>query len=408
MATRSDIPALTGLRGVAALLVVTNHLVGRSASFQWAAAPNWLQVPFSLPGYGMTLFFTLSGFVIAYNYWDFGWDRTPLQSLGRFAFLRFSRLWPALLLFLSIMTAWPLLQDQQGQLWLLLHVAGAQSWLPFKLDGVLPADSRYSVSWSISTEMMLYVAFAATMLLRRARVWLLAAIVIYVAGVVALILSPGLFAGLSALLPNPMEPLTERERWTWFFYLSPYYRLVEFVLGGAAALAVMRASHVLVRWQQWVRRVAATAVIGLVLLYVGRCYGWLLPIPLHQLLSALLFAAILLNCTDDSHLNRALARRWIVFVGTISYSLYLFHGAVPALGTVAAYDTFMPDMLPEFALRFAISVLLAIAAAAAIYGLFERPAQQWLRAAVAWRPIRRRSDLEPRSPAARSNLPLRS
>src|ERR1700721_1215027 len=99
---RPDIPALTGLRGVAALMVIFTHYFVWCATFDWQSAPRWLIELFHTSDHGMTLFFTLSGFVITYNYFEFGWDETPARSFARFAWLRFSRLYPALLLFIIL------------------------------------------------------------------------------------------------------------------------------------------------------------------------------------------------------------------------------------------------------------------------------------------------------------------
>src|SRR5690349_1128988 len=103
MSTKANIDSLTGLRGIAAMMVVCNHYYVWSATYPISSAPSWLTPLFGTSNYGMTLFFTLSGFVITYNYYDFGWERTPLQSFASFAFRRFSRLYPALLVFLGAM-----------------------------------------------------------------------------------------------------------------------------------------------------------------------------------------------------------------------------------------------------------------------------------------------------------------
>src|SRR5580704_12670889 len=100
MGTRPDIPALTGLRGVAALFVVINHYAPGAAPFALATAPAWLRTLLATSDYGMTLFFTLSGFVIAYNYLDLPWQTATLRSLATFGWARFSRLYPLLFLFM--------------------------------------------------------------------------------------------------------------------------------------------------------------------------------------------------------------------------------------------------------------------------------------------------------------------
>ena len=46
-----------------------------------------------------------------------------------------------------------------------MHLVSAQSWLPFKLNGAMPDANFFHVSWSISTEFMLYFMFALFMVL---------------------------------------------------------------------------------------------------------------------------------------------------------------------------------------------------------------------------------------------------
>ncbi|HKO08050.1 MAG TPA: acyltransferase family protein, partial [Alphaproteobacteria bacterium] len=97
---KPPIASLTGLRGIAALFVVINHYSVWCAAYDPATTNGYIAWLFDTSEVGMTLFFTLSGFVITYNYYDFGWGRTPIGSLLRFIYYRISRLYPALLVFL--------------------------------------------------------------------------------------------------------------------------------------------------------------------------------------------------------------------------------------------------------------------------------------------------------------------
>src|SRR5580704_12635158 len=151
MSTRPVINSLTGLRGVAALLVVIAHYASWCAPYVVSSRPDWLTYAFDTAIYGMSCFFALSGFVITYNYLYFGWDQHPGRSFFRFLFLRISRLYPALLVFILfvVMQNWSLTSQVNGfPLWTVLHVFSAQAWLPVTLDGQLPNASWFHVSWS--------------------------------------------------------------------------------------------------------------------------------------------------------------------------------------------------------------------------------------------------------------------
>src|SRR6266705_2490356 len=76
MAVRPELPALTGLRGIAAGLIVLTHYTRWCAPFDYHTLPQTFErFCGALGETAMTLFFTLSGFVIVYNYLDFPWRR---------------------------------------------------------------------------------------------------------------------------------------------------------------------------------------------------------------------------------------------------------------------------------------------------------------------------------------------
>src|ERR1700722_12666427 len=100
---KTNIPALTGLRFVAAMMVVVGH--GAPLIVGMPALVAFLE---PLSGSAMAPFFVLSGFVIWLNYagsFSAGIDR---KHLKHFAIARFARLWPmyfvTVLIALAMMT----------------------------------------------------------------------------------------------------------------------------------------------------------------------------------------------------------------------------------------------------------------------------------------------------------------
>jgi len=323
---RPEIKALTGLRGVAALLVVWGHYGNWCSPYPLSTNPAWLLPVFGTAALGMSLFFFLSGIVITYNYADLEWRKNPIASFGKFAFLRFSRLYPALIVFLLLAlvlhdAAWP---DRIT----LVHLLSVQTWWPMPLD--MTVAGRFDLAWSISTEIGMYLMFAGLMMLGRT------------ARIVAVGLYLCLLAAAAIAMPDDLVQ--------WFFYASPYFRFLEFGAGALLAVALTR---------------------GLVTINEA---GWV---------------------------ARVLSWRPLIYVGTISYSLYLFHAGTTMW--IAArlglhifgqldYASFDMALLPLFGARVTAGLVLTLAVASAGYYLIERPGQTFLRsfsvANIAVRPLR--------------------
>jgi peptidoglycan/LPS O-acetylase OafA/YrhL len=158
-------PGLDGLRGVAVLLVVVCHLID----------DRWHN---PLGGIGVTVFFTLSGFLITALLLEEA-DRTGRVSLARFYARRARRLLPALLVMVAVVTAF---QTATGMVPLGLVVpviayvgnwwAAAGTYL-----GLL------SHTWSLSIEEQFYLLWPLALLLVRR--WRYGPATIVLAGIAA-------------------------------------------------------------------------------------------------------------------------------------------------------------------------------------------------------------------------------
>jgi peptidoglycan/LPS O-acetylase OafA/YrhL len=95
---RPEIPSLTGMRFIAAFLVVLAHTNHYFAAMQ----PAWLDYAWRFgANLGMTTFFVLSGFVIHYNYGS-SIVAKGAPAIRSFLVARFARLYPLYLLTLLI------------------------------------------------------------------------------------------------------------------------------------------------------------------------------------------------------------------------------------------------------------------------------------------------------------------
>lgn len=385
LSEKPEIPSLTGLRGIAAVLVVIAHYHNWVAPWNTATIPRafWL---FSTADYGMTLFFTLSGFVITYNYFNLDWDNQPLGSFGWFMYRRISRLYPVLIVFLlwagctnHLFSVVP----DSPRIWTFLHVLSIETWVPAQAGGSLPMNSVYNVSWSISTEIGMYLMFAVAMVLkgrlRTGPLLALAGIFLILLLLVARRIASGneMPDGLAVL-----QPMSAHTWYIWFFYQSPYFRILDFAAGAAAAYATVRFGP------RGPMRYAAIGSVCVLVVFYYLHQSWEPPLnlrlfdPWYEPAIAILFAIIMFASSDQkSMICRILSMRPLITLGGISYSLYLFHPFIPRMGMFHINQDvpFSASLLPAYAFNFAMLSTFAIAFAFGTYHLLEAPSQRALR-----------------------------
>jgi peptidoglycan/LPS O-acetylase OafA/YrhL len=149
MSSTTKLDALTSLRFFAAAMIVLGHSHRLFGSFGAATTFSLAQ--------GVSFFFVLSGFILAYNYPVL---KTPVQIAGFFK-ARFARIWPAHLAAIALLfiltgdfNIGGLTQDQ-AVFTALANLFLIQSFVPLR-DVFLTFNG---VAWSISTEMFFIWSF---------------------------------------------------------------------------------------------------------------------------------------------------------------------------------------------------------------------------------------------------------
>lgn len=338
---RRDIRLWTALRGIAAVAVVLYH-------FHIHVATDIVAWPLIGPivangDMGVDMFFVLSGFVITYVYWV----SAPLvrRDLADFYVRRLARIYPVHLVTTMAAAAMLILGASLGLgtvdeakmamalpvHLLLLHGIGTNVW----------ATLNYP-SWSVSSEMLAYLVFPAFAYLLRRHVpaWLTALTSVTMI-VIGLDLTSLAAIGAWRVLPEFLLGMSlcvgidsYRNRTLGLALVSAGFGAFVLVvnLGGPRSVAVLALT---------------TAVCGA---FVGN--------------------------RPDARTNRF--EDAFLYLGKISYSIYMVHALVEAPGfKIAQKLTGAPeDKSPSWVL--AVMIVVTIAAAAALFHLVEQPARRTL------------------------------
>jgi len=371
----NQIPELTGLRGLAALLIVINHMV--------LLVPMLNRMGFSngtwLCGVsGMSLFFVLSGIVIYYNYASMLAER-PTEGVRRFFVARFARLYPLYIVFILGFFIWNAIycpgQLSQNITSLPLFLAGMQSWIYGYIDGteLIYLQGSANISWSISTEFALYFLFVPVAILlgnanvRKAFIVLFLAILLQFVYVYCICNVPCLTAWADSVFPGHSGAIG-----IYLTYHSPLGRSFEFLSGCAigmfftcknkSALAGVRSLTCFsaVSW--------ALALLCGILAVRGTFPNWT-PV--------LISTGLILFCSGLPHLGARIFRgRVFLFLGDVSYSSYLLH----IVFVIALYY----DGCEKWAIARTICVFLAATYFFAwmSFKWFESPARRFIRGCV--------------------------
>ncbi|MCB1914256.1 MAG: acyltransferase [Rhodocyclaceae bacterium] len=355
---RGHVPALTGLRGVAALWVALYHLWQFHGQPRLAAGAIDFTPVVACGYFGVDLFFVLSGYLLGRPFVAASLTDAPRPSLRRFWAHRARRVLPAYLGQLVLLTTagWYLGgRPHLGTAELVSHAL-----LVFNL---YDNGSRLNpVYWSLPVEWNFYMVLpllaAAFPRSRRATPWILPVLALFC---IAFRLSCWLALD------------------RWGADGVAYYRLVlqlparidEFAFGVAAAWYVAAAGTGRDRLRQGLGLSALAAMCWQVApkgdFLVTAEMPWLL---FHFTLLGAVLALILssIQRLPRGMLARLLSMPPMVWLGTVSYSLYLWH--FPLIEAIRGLARGHHLPLP---LSAAAGLLASLAAASVSYRLLERP-----------------------------------
>lgn len=364
-AARPEIPALTGLRFVAAFLVVLAH----TDHFFAALQPAWLDYAWRIgANLGMSTFFVLSGFVIHYNYGQ-AIVAKGAPAIRSFLVARFARLYPLYLLTLliAVLLSPSILREEAfRQVWCWRYLTMTQDWTPTLIDGKLLATLYIGSAWSISAEAGLYIfyllAAASVNGLQSVRVTLFAIMTLSIAGF-------GFVGGYAAGFWLNELPLQD-----WWFGLSPLGRLPEFFLGALMAqlfLVSAKPNVFAERFVRWVGLFGATWIVALFL----ACYEY----PNLQVAFGFApgtAATIYFLARYRSRATALLDGPIALALGDASYSIYMLHGI--AIAYVMRQSQHLSPW-PRIAMAWALTLLVSVF----IYRYFEAPARSFIRRSAA-------------------------
>jgi peptidoglycan/LPS O-acetylase OafA/YrhL len=344
---------LDGIRGLAALYVVVNHVFLRAfPGYPVDHAPFWAAW-FIYGRFAVVVFIVLSGFSLALSPARHGWR---LDAVSRFAQRRARRILPpywAALVF-SLAVAW-LIVPQPGH-----GVPNATSVFANGLlvQNIVLAHSPNAAFWSMAVEAQLYLVFPLLLLIVRR--WGGGAMVATVALIVAAVGIVG---------PHVAHLNT-------FVVQSPPDLAALFAVGVLTA-GIVGAGSPRRSWP-WPRLALAAAVPVLVVIWwegsvwtVDHLY-WV-DLSLGPAIACLLAG---LATGRPAGLLRALDARPIRSLGSFSYSLYLTHAPIVAIVCERIVAGRVATGVPFFLVSLALVLPLTLGFARVFAAVFEIPFQR--------------------------------
>lgn len=351
-----SIPALTGIRFFAALMVFFSHypIVGSGELLR--------QV--QLSGYsGVTFFFILSGFIITYNYLEKFENRNIGSTLSFYA-ARFYRIYP--LYAFCTLYAWA---NSAETIPLWPHLLAVQAWS----GDTLLAMGFNGPGWSISVEAFLYLIFPLTLpaihylgiTKSKNRLIFFATLMLACQLVLAFYFLLSSKADLSAFNPESAH------RW---LYRTPATRLFDFCIGISAAIYYKRFLQNTLQSQLTWSRITYTSLILIFAILTWKdnyrsVFSWdsIYVIP---------FTLIIIGVSQarQSLISKILSTKTVTLLGEASFALYLIHTLMKGIYTPIPDASFAYSLMQHM-FFLAIVIITSIG----LHLTIEKPAQKLLK-----------------------------
>lgn len=316
MLNKEKLDSLTSLRFFAAAMIIighAHHLFGSAG----------IATNFSLTQ-GVSFFFVLSGFILAYNYPVL----TDKSKILLFYKTRFARIWPAhiaaILFFILIYgsTNTSNLSPDQTLIAAVANITITQAWIPYR-DYYL---SFNAVAWSISTEFFFYIWFPL-LVYKIKKHW--ACTLIALLSIIIFFILMGSVKGITA---NESETSLSL---MGLLYVNPLVRIFEFFIGMLAYLifakvADKKFNHSYIKFT--LIEILCIAATVFSLWFSPRLIQfthWNTPIAnvvryyLTKSGSTLFFfLLVLIFALQKGAISNFLKRKLFIFLGEISFALY--------------------------------------------------------------------------------------
>ncbi len=292
--------SLESLRGVAALLVALSH-----SSFLYGQQHQFI----SNAGVFVDFFFVLSGFVMAFAYFDKVREGMPFF---RFILLRFGRLYPLHLLTLLVWVPYVLLK---GYAFHNLHMGEVDPFIKNSVQrfiyniflinslGVDDDLGWNAPAWSISVEFYTYIVFFGFVFACRS------------------IYKPFFSLALAVLSYAALLYVARDDSYTMLYtYKYGIFRCVGGFFLGVFVYHLSRNTQA-----QWSARLASVIELLLLLcacVFVLSSHHKFMQPPTFALFAVIVYV---LSVQSVGVVSRFLRLKWMVLLGTLSYSIYMIH-----------------------------------------------------------------------------------
>jgi peptidoglycan/LPS O-acetylase OafA/YrhL len=355
----NDLPALTGVRGLAAVWVVFNHL-----DEEWITLfPSWIAMkPITEKGgYAVDFFFLLSGFILCHAQSAKG-KNFGVKEYKSFLWLRIARVYPV-----HLITLLALIAMVFGARFAGVSTEGDYpiSGLPahFSLTHYFPfveAGPWNYPSWSISVEWFayLFVFPVGWRLLQKTF------------GPLPLLTGVALLMLVSSFALESGQTATSN---------LGILRVICGFLAGTFLYGIYRRSASFI-----------PPISDLAILWAGAITASAFFLPegflCRAIILTLCFPVLLLSLSQkDNCLSRFFSTKSMVWLGSISYGLYMSHGIVEkVLKVIVNPDKFAASSSAVRSGVLALNVTAILAAAIFLHYCVETPCRKWLRD-IRWR-----------------------
>lgn len=359
------IPEVDGLRFIAISIVVFHHLIsiylpasGRApeirtyAEWMTAAEQSWMIRLAYCGHFGVHLFFVISGFILALPFAKRAFSNLPAPDLKSYYLRRVTRIEPPYVICLLLL--------------FLLHwrdSGEATTWIPNLLASLFYAHGLVfgresvvnGVTWSLEIEIQFYILVPLLVWIFRLRNAAMRRIAM-LAGIVGC----G-YLSIAVIYPSGSVRLPL----TLLNFL--HYFLTGFLLADLYLSFASRAIKKRLVWDA-LTLVSAAAILA-TLLRFGQFY-FVLP---------LMIGSLYIGCYSGKLSNAFVRLRWIVIIGGMCYTIYLYHVMIIAQAFVRTAS--LTSLARPFSLDFLMQCLLIVppllAICACLFALTEKPFMRW-------------------------------